>query len=87
MRHAQAVRSGGRLQVITTPLSIIHECSSTFINQAGHWAPRKGNYTLEYSGSKACSASMRAAVPPLFCTSAMACSASVVLPLLSGPYT
>ena len=30
---------------------------------------------------------MRAAVPPLFCTSAMACSASVVLPLLSGPYT
>ena len=41
--------------------------------------------TLEYSGSKACSASMSAAVPPLFCTSAMACSANVVFPLLSGP--
>lgn len=30
---------------------------------------------------------MRAAVPPFFCTSAMACRASVVFPLLSGPYT
>ena len=30
MRHAQAVRSGGRLQVITTPLSIIHEVLKHF---------------------------------------------------------
>ena len=44
-----------------------------------------GRLTFEYSGSKACSASMSAAVPPLFWTSAMACSANVVFPLLSGP--
>jgi hypothetical protein len=43
--------------------------------------------TLEYTGSKACSASMSAAVPPCRCTSAIAWSASVVLPLLSGPNT
>ena len=44
-------------------------------------------HTREYSGSKACSASISAATPPCRCTSAMACSASVVFPLLSGPYT
>ena len=42
---------------------------------------------LAYAGSKACSASMKAAAPPAACTSARACRASVVLPLLSGPYT
>ena len=40
---------------------------------------------LAYSGSSACSASMKAAIPPPFCAFATACSASVVLPLLSGP--
>ena len=41
---------------------------------------------LEYDGSKACSASTSIALPPSFCTSEIAWSASVVLPLLSGPY-
>ena len=40
---------------------------------------------LAYSGSSACSASMNAAMPPAFCAFATACSATVVLPLLSGP--
>ena len=40
-----------------------------------------------YSGSSACSASMNAAMPPAFCALATACSAIVVLPLPSGPYT
>ncbi|OPZ68074.1 MAG: hypothetical protein BWY81_01020 [Firmicutes bacterium ADurb.Bin467] len=38
-----------------------------------------------YTGSSACSASMNAAVPPRFCASAIACSASVVFPDDSGP--
>ena len=38
-----------------------------------------------YTGSNACSASISATVPPLRCIAAIACSASVVLPLLSGP--
>ena len=40
---------------------------------------------LAYSGSSACSASMKAAMPPAFCALATACSATVVLPELSGP--
>jgi hypothetical protein len=40
-----------------------------------------------YVRSKACSASMKAAVPPARCASAMAWSVSVVLPLDSGPKT
>ena len=40
--------------------------------------------TFANTGSKACSASISATEPPAFCTSAMACSASVVLPLLSA---
>ena len=43
--------------------------------------------TLEYWASKACSASTNRAVPPALWTAAIACNASVVLPLLSGPYT
>ena len=39
-----------------------------------------------YSGSSACSASMNAAIPPASCAFAMACSARLVLPDLSGPY-
>ena len=39
-----------------------------------------------YSGSNACSASIIATVPPSFCISAIACSASVVFPDDSGPY-
>ena len=38
-----------------------------------------------YTGSRACSASIKAARPPLFCTSAIAWRAKVVLPLDSGP--
>jgi hypothetical protein len=40
-----------------------------------------------YTGSSACSASMNAAWPPIFCASAITCSVSVVLPPDSGPYT
>ena len=39
-----------------------------------------------YTGSKACSASIKAAVPLAFCTSAIACRVRVVLPDDSGPY-
>ncbi len=38
-----------------------------------------------YCGSSACSASMKAAVPPSFWMLAMTCSVSVVLPEDSGP--
>ena len=40
-----------------------------------------------YTGSKACSASTKAAKPPLRCASATTCKANVVFPLDSGPYT
>ena len=40
---------------------------------------------LAYSGSSACSASMKAAMPPFFCAFAIACSVRVVLPDDSGP--
>ena len=40
-----------------------------------------------YTGSRACSASIKPAIPSRFCTSATICSATVVLPLDSGPYT
>ena len=39
-----------------------------------------------YTGSSECSASINAALPPCFCTSAIACNANVVLPEDSGPY-
>ena len=42
---------------------------------------------LAYTGSSACSASIKPAIPPRFCTSATICSATVVLPPDSGPYT
>ena len=41
---------------------------------------------LAYTGSSACSASMKPAMPPIFCTSAIICRVTVVLPLDSGPY-
>ena len=53
------------------------ETSSASVSTPSFWA---------YSGSSACSASMNAAMPPAFCAFARACSATVVLPLLSGPY-
>ena len=40
---------------------------------------------LHHDGSSACSASMKAATPPVRWASATACSAIVVLPLDSGP--
>ena len=40
---------------------------------------------LAYSGSSACSASMKAAMPPAACTLATACRVTVVLPEDSGP--
>src|SRR5262245_36790355 len=40
-----------------------------------------------YVGSRACSASMNAAIPPLACASAMMCRQTVVLPDPSGPNT
>ena len=41
---------------------------------------------LAYSGSSACSASMKAAMPPAAWAFATACRATVVFPLASGPY-
>ncbi|MNY29373.1 hypothetical protein D3C86_1634090 [compost metagenome] len=38
-----------------------------------------------YWGSRACSASMKAATPPAFCTCATTCRLTVVLPPDSGP--
>ncbi len=52
------------------------ETSSASVSQPSAFA---------YSGSSACSASMNAAMPPAFCALATACSATVVLPLDSGP--
>ena len=43
------------------------------------------NLVYHYAGSSACSASINPAIPPLFCTSATICNATVVLPLDSGP--
>src|SRR6202040_305488 len=40
-----------------------------------------------YPGSSACSASTKAAMPPVFCASAITCSVMVVLPEDSGPKT
>ena len=42
---------------------------------------------LAQLGSRACSASMKAAIPPFFCAAATAWRAIVVLPLDSGPKT
>src|SRR5580704_6131296 len=42
---------------------------------------------LAYPGSSACSASTNAAMPPIFCASAITCSVIVVLPEDSGPKT
>ena len=39
-----------------------------------------------YTGSNACSASIKAASPFIFCASAIMCNAKVVLPEDSGPY-
>ena len=38
-----------------------------------------------YFGSNACSASIKAALPPCFCVSAITCKARVVFPDDSGP--
>ena len=40
-----------------------------------------------YTGSNACSASINAASPPIFCASAIICNANVVFPEDSGPNT
>ena len=42
---------------------------------------------LAYTGSNACSASIKAASPPIFWHSAITCKANVVLPEDSGPNT
>ncbi len=42
---------------------------------------------LAYSGSSACSASIKAQIPPFFCASAIAWRVRVVLPDDSGPNT
>ena len=44
--------------------------------------PAADNFTLDNFRA---ATSMNAAVPPVFCASAIACNASVVLPLDSGP--
>ncbi len=53
------------------------------------WETRRASVStpsfFAYSGSSACSASMKAAMPPAFCAFATAWRATVVLPELSGP--
>ena len=51
------------------------------INKSGTLTPN----LAAYCGSKACSASIKAAVPPIFCICAITDSVSVVLPDDSGP--
>ena len=68
-----------------TNSSVISSASSP---QSG-WDTRSSSIltpsALAYTGSSACSASMKAALPPAFCTSAAICRATVVLPEDSGP--
>mmetsp|Transcript_10583 Transcript_10583/g.41345 ORF Transcript_10583/g.41345 Transcript_10583/m.41345 type:complete len:289 (-) Transcript_10583:29-895(-) len=68
---------------VSTTSSAISPVSGWHTTTSSTSSPRR----WEYSGSNACSASMSATVPPSFCISAMACSARVVLPDDSGPYT
>ena len=69
---------------LTNVSAISNACSPASgweINRSSIFTP---NF-LAYTGSSACSASTNAQVPPVFCASATTCSASVVLPELSGP--
>ena len=67
-----------RLSVISRACSPLSGCD---MSSESTFTPR----FFAYVRSKACSASIIAAMPPCFCASAMACMASVVLPDDSGP--
>src|SRR5438874_6472030 len=67
-----------RISVISSPCSPVSGCDTSRLSMS---TPS----FLAYSTSSACSASMYAAAPPCRCECATTCSASVVLPLDSGP--
>src|SRR5690349_6069147 len=67
-----------RISVISSPCSPVSGCDTSRLSMS---TPS----FLAYSTSSACSASMYAAAPPCRCACATMCSASVVLPLDSGP--
>ncbi len=66
------------VSAISSACSPVSGCE---ISRSSTWTPS----FLAYVGSSACSASMKAQMPPRFCASATVCSASVVLPEDSGP--
>src|SRR3989344_637124 len=67
-----------RLSVISSACSPVSGCeiSRELISTPTFFA---------YSGSSACSASIKAQIPPFFCASAITCKPTVVFPLDSGP--
>src|ERR1044071_6669269 len=67
-----------RISVISSACSPVSGCDTSRLSMS---TPS----FLAYSTSSACSASMYAAAPPCRCECATTCSASVVLPLDSGP--
>src|SRR5256886_3826305 len=67
-----------RISVISSPCSPVSGCDTSRLSMS---TPS----FLAYSTWRACSSSMYAAAPPCRCECATTCSASVVLPLDSGP--
>ena len=70
-----------------TSISVICMASSPLLGWLTSSISRSTPSFLAQLGSKACSASINAAMPPAFWASATTCRASVVLPLDSGPKT
>ena len=66
-------------------ISVICIASSPLLGWLTSSVSRSTPSFLAQLGSRACSASMKAAMPPAFWASATTCRASVVLPLDSGP--
>ena len=66
-------------------ISVICIASSPLLGWLTSSISRSTPSFLAQLGSRACSASMKAAMPPAFWASATTCRASVVLPLDSGP--
>mmetsp|Transcript_3011 Transcript_3011/g.7475 ORF Transcript_3011/g.7475 Transcript_3011/m.7475 type:complete len:205 (-) Transcript_3011:180-794(-) len=75
----------------TTPLRASSSTVSSACSPLSGWQMSRLRMSTPrpaaYLGSNACSASTMHAMDPDFCISAIACSASVVLPLDSGPNT
>ncbi len=72
------------------PLLTSMSAISSACSPVSGWATSRSSQLtpnfLAYTVSRACSASINAAIPSFFCASATACKARVVLPDASGPY-